>query len=493
MTLTLPHHEAKELECDDVFAHVFLRIRTKDMEIVPFLYNAMQRHYDIRRTPRDLILKARQLGFSTKIQGEEARATMFNTASSLTIADTMDNTRKLRMIYNRFYEKWPEQYLPLRPPRAQDSAVTVTYPHTDSESWIMTAGSKSAGKAATYSHIHFSELAFYPDATSVFGSTLQAATPEARVVIESTPNGAQGLFYDLCMRALDGDTAWRLHFYPWWWAKEYRTPLDVGEELRYTEDEVALIHYAADSGFHLTPEQIKWRRGKQEDLPHTFLQEYPEDPKTCFLLSGGSYFGDLSGKFTAEFLDHPLTGHVCDAGIDWGQAQDWTVVSIIDRHTRQQVAILRMRRLPWKVMRTRILDALYFWGVRNCMIEINSIGGVNFEVLQDEVAKRNEGREDFPGLQLIPFTTGRYTKPAMVQSLYQALHNGPLRLLSVEKGQPSEQQQREFQAFQATQNPQTMEWKYEAAAGEHDDCVIATGLSWLASIQPEIGEITVLE
>lgn len=482
MTQTLPHSETIELGKDDVFARVFLNIRSKKKKIIPFLYNASQRHIAPFLTGRDIILKARQLGFSTFIQGRIFRANLGETSAALTISDVDKNTQKLRDISNRFYNQWPENLILLRPTRDKDSAAQVTYPHVDSESVIVTAGAKTGGRGGTTNYLHGSEVAFWPDVQNIFNSALQSVTPDGEVYLESTANGAQGLFHELCMRALDGDGRWKLHFYPWWWAEEYQTPLDVGEELSYTENEIEVIATAAASGFHLSPEQIKWRREKQEDLPHTFRQEYPEDPYSCFLGSGTGFFGDVSHAFYTPDKHEPEDGHVYVGGIDWGQAEDWTVLSIGDVTTNRQVAVLRLRRLPWKVMRRKIVEVCHFWGVKKGLVEINSIGGVNFEILTS----------DPQGIEWLPFTTSAQSKPGLVQSLYRALHELGLKLIDFKQNQIAVQRA-EFAAFQATQSPHSMKWSYQAAKGQHDDCVIAAGLMALMMQRPTVGRIRSLE
>lgn len=470
MLTKLPKAAAAKLNTDPYFAHVFLRIKNKDMAIVPFVYNRAQKHYERRRTARDIILKSRQLGFSTKIQGQEAHATMFGTASALTIADTMDNTLKLRMIYNRFYEQWPEEYLPLRPPRAQDSAVVVTYPTTNSESWIMTAGSRSAGKASTYSHIHFSEMAFYGDATNVFATTMQAATPKAQVVIESTPNGAQGLFYELCMKALDGDKDWRLHFYPWWWGEEYQLPLEDGETLIYSEDELEAIDLAAQGGFQLAPEQINWRRAKQRELitPGAFFQQYPESIHGAFIHSGFSVFGDISGNLQAPSIDKPVEGHRYVAGADWGQANDFSAISIIDATDNTEVHIDHFNRMAWNDMQERMVLACLKWGVETFQPESNSIGSVNIAGLRDKFASRDYR------INLRPVETTNLKKRRWVTNLYQGLHNDGLQLLNRDYATA------ELRAFTQRQTAQGA-YVYEAASSAHDDTVIARMLAYDAA------------
>ena len=489
----------------DCFAASLLRLRNKDMELVPFVFNPVQRHLLARLTGRDLILKARQHGISSFVQALLFEANIKWTSASLTLSDTGENTSLIRSIAKRFWDLWP---LDWKPPRDQDSAITVHYPLTDSHSLAYTAGAKTAGRGGTVSHFHGSEMAQWKSPEETFAGALQTCTPTARIFLESTPYGAQGKFYQMCMEALDGRSDWKLHFYPWWWADEYYDPLEPGEEIVFTPEEEAVAVQAAEMGFRLSPGQIKWRRRKRRELPHTFLQEYPEDPVSCFLASGTGFFGDLSGCWYEDPPTEPAEGHIYVAGIDWGQAEDWTVCSIGDVTTRRQVAVIRMRKLPWRVMRERIVDACQYWGVKRVLAEINSIGGVNFEALQQQNTSNFQALKEAvvddqdrgeqlavmtqapPNIHWLPFVTTYQTKPGLVQSLYRGLHECGLKLIH----NPLDPTQKmEFGAFRATQSPHTMKWSYAAAQGHHDDYVIAVALMWLLMERPAVGRIRTLE
>ncbi len=259
------------IEQAEVFADLFLKILDKDKRIIPFHWNKAQRHFHANRTGRDLILKARQLGFSTYMQGEMFRRYVTSTRTAMTLAHDADTTAKLRIMADRFYEYC--KFGDIQPARKYANASLTTYPEFDSAVSIATAGNVETGRGGTYSDFHGSEVAFWKDAERIIAGALQGGHPDA--VLESTPNGAQGYFYELCMEALHGDGAWRLHFYPWWWDDAYRMPLEEGETLEYTDEEWALVNK-----WKLQPDQIKWRRAKQKELKGLFIQEYPEDPIT---------------------------------------------------------------------------------------------------------------------------------------------------------------------------------------------------------------------
>lgn len=304
------------------FARVFLRILDKDKKLKPFLWNKAQAHFHANRSGRDLILKARQLGFSTYTQGEMFRRTVTSTQTTITLAHDAETTQKLRRMADRFYEHC--KFGTIQPQRKYANATLATYPEFDSTATIATAGNVETGRGDTYTEMHGSEVAFWKDAERIVAGAMQGGSPI--VTLESTPNGAQGFFYEKCMEALSGGGVWKLHFYPWWWDENYRVTSD--EDITYTDEEKVLANkHGLDQG------QIRWRRLKVQELGRLFVQEYPEDVVSCFLTSGNSYFGDLSGVFTAPPNAEYIEGHEYIAGLDFGQT-DFTAMPVFDKTTK---------------------------------------------------------------------------------------------------------------------------------------------------------------
>lgn len=434
-----------------------LYILDKNERVIPFAPNAVQRDYLARRTSRNLILKARQQGISTIIQADHFVTAISETALIATLAHDDQTTQKLRRMAARFYDNLPAA---IRPPRGLDNATTTTYPLTQSEVTIVTAGSKNAGRGGTYGRVHGSEVAFWKDAESVMAGIMQGVPDRGVIDLESTPNGAQGWFYEKCMAALEGRGDWSLFFYEWWWADEYRIPLEDGESLDYTDIERQLI-----TTHGLTANQIKWRRKKVDELKHLFLQEYPEDPRSCFLRSGLGYMGDIELAFTAPVDAQPQAGHEYYAGLDFGQQNDFTVCSVIDKTTMRQVALLRVNQLAWADMRRQVRDLCKRWGVKVLKPETNSMGSTNIEALQ------NEFYADGVRTSIVPFTTTNATKTAGMATLRESLTDARgLRLL------PDAVQKHEMSGLQAKQTLLGV-WQIEAPANEHDDIPIANMLA----------------
>jgi hypothetical protein len=428
-----------------------------DKNVQPALYrpNAVQRELLDTLTGRDLVLKARQLGVSTAIQADMFIAAVTRTVLCATLSHDDESTQKLRRMADRF---WSELPLELRPRRGIANATTTTYPDTRSEVTIITAGSPNKGRGGTYTYVHGSEVAFWKDAQALMSGVLQGVPAHGRIVLESTPNGAQGWFYERCMEALDGDTRWKLHFFPWWHDEGYRIPGAQVERLTNEEEFLK-------SEYDLSDEQIAWRRQKQRELGPLFVQEYPEDPRSCFITSGAGFFGPLHDVFAASESTEPRPGMRYVAGLDWGQAQDYTALSIVEVETGQQVELLVINRLPYAEIRARVASACRRWRVQRLVVELNSIGQPNFEALRDELDA------DVPELE--GFTTTSSSKQQVLSALRLALEDGALKLL------PDPHQIRQMRAYTAQQT-RTGHWQYSAPAGEHDDIVIANALAWRA-------------
>lgn len=475
-----------------VFSSAFLKVLDKKKKLVPFRWNRMQAHFHKNRTGRDLLLKARQLGATTYIQGEMFRKTVTSTRTTMTMAHDDDLTKKIRLMADRFWENC--RFNDIQPARKYANDTMTTYPEFDSVATIATAGSVQKGRGDTYTDFHGSEVAFWKDAESIVSGAMQGGDPD--VTLESTPNGAQGYFYELCMEALSGNGVWKLHFYPWWWDDAYRIPLSAGEKIEYTEEEQGLV-----DAHGLTPEQIKWRRYKILELKDNFKQEYPEDPTTCFLTSGKSYFGDLTGVFTAPLEVEYIEGHEYFAGMDFGQTNDFTAVPVLDRTTKTQVDLLHINKLPWKEIRKRTKAMLLGkWSSIRCSnghykvgvldesgkvykecpacksksitirkprlgAEKNNVGSVNIELLMDD------------GIEVYAFETNNESKAFIMSGLYEGLHTNGWKL------QDRQVQRHELTIFVSVQLPSGV-WKLAADGEGHDDTVIGLGIGHYTATTP---------
>lgn len=434
----------------EYFARIFLKIMDKENNTIPFVWNKAQRDFQHNRTGRDIILKARQLGFSTMIQGEIFRRAVIKTSTTLSLAHDNDATQKLRTMADRFYNHF--SFGNIKPERHYANASMTSYPEFDSNVYISTAGNKQSGRGGTYTDFHGSEVAFWNDAESIVIGAMQGGSPD--VVLESTPNGAQGYFYEKCMEALRGNSLWKLHFYQWWWDNSYRL---AGDPITLEADELQLRQK-----YNLDDSQIRWRRSKRAELGRFFFQEYPEDVLTCFLTSGNGFFGNMENVFVPDSDVKYDPSHAYVAGLDFGQ-KDFTSLSVFDKTTKKQVDLLHVNNLDWSEIRRRIKGVYDKWNLESILAESNSIGSVNIEELEKI------------GVKCKMFSTTTETKQAIISNMNEAIHNGGWKLLDIPV------QRHEMNTFIASQLPSGA-WKYHAQGNGHDDTVISNALALWSAI-----------
>lgn len=439
------------------FAAKYLKIQDKEGRIIPLILNRAQRHFVQHMTGRDLILKARQHGFTTVIRAYCYKRSIEQSLRSISMAHDDDTTQKLRRMETLFYEYMPRVSGILR---TQDNAAVTSYSNK-SEVTLKTAGSKQGGRGGTYNIFHGSEIALWTNAAHIIAGAMQGVPKDGTVIFESTPNGAQGLFYEEVQKARAGNSEYAFHFYPWWWSDDYQIALEPGESLQYTPIEQKLVD---EQG--VTPEQIKWRRKKLNEpgMADTFAQEYPEDPDTCFLTSGDSAFPNVHLVMQAPPQTKPLNGHEYVAAGDWGQDNDYSTLSIFDKTTREEVYLNRWRREPYKQIRAHWVEACMYWNVHIITPERNSMSS-NVEALVDDFSDQNYE------IVVIPLVMSNPVKHELVSLFKAGYQEQGMRLLDVDYAK------QELNIFVKKQTP-TMLWTYAAEGSGHDDTVIARLLAW---------------
>lgn len=439
----------------ELFSKYFLKVTNKDGDLVPLIWNPIQRDFHYKRTGRDIVLKARQHGVSTYTQGEIFRRLVTKRTRALTLTHDDKTTQILRETADRFYKYFPEFKEASKPRRKFANASLSSYPETDSSHYIGTAGNTDVGRGGSYTDIHLSEVAFFPDAEKIVAGAMQGGNPN--IVLESTANGAQGYFYELCMDALAGRNNYKLHFYPWFSNPEYQIISD--EEIALTPEEKETV-----KKYNLTDSQIKWRRFKQTELKRLFLQEYPESPEDAFLFSGKGFFSDIPlGYFNAPSNQLPKVGHRYTAGLDFGQSNDFTCMIVVDRTTREMVDYLHVNKMSWNLQRQEIIRLSKKWNLAGLRAESNSIGSVNIEELQAE------------GLTVEKFNTSNQSKAQIFQRLHEELETG-LQLLDwgILKS--------EMNSLTSKQTPTGL-WTISAEGNAHDDTCMALALAITAKME----------
>lgn len=202
-----------------------------------------------------------------------------------------------------------------------------------------------------------------------------------------------------------------------------------------------------------------------ETLPEeTFRQELLAE----FIEEDGAVFRNITANLTAppdaDPADH--IGHTFACGIDWGQRNDYTAISIVCVDCACEVVLDRFNKIDWHFQRGRLRSAHDLWQVQVALAESNSIGGPNIEALQLE------------GMNVYPFETTASSKPPLIKSLALALERCEMRWLDVPAATA------ELHAYESKASATTGRLSYSAPSGMHDDTVIARALALECAINP---------
>lgn len=237
-----------------------------------------------------------------------------------------------------------------------------------------------------------------------------------------------------------------------WFFEVYQRGLDLDQE-RWRS-----WHFTTYDNPHLAPAAVAELTGDMDEL------SYRQEIMAEFLENDAAIFRNLDEALSAmSTTPHEHRGHRTVAGLDWGQMQDYTSISVFCVDCMREVLLDRWRRLRWQDQRERVKTIYAQWGIRPVLAEINSIGKPNVEALEDE------------GLAVEYFETTQISKAQVVQSLALAFERLEGRWLRDPVGKA------ELQSFEGRVS-QNGRISYGAAEGSHDDTVIARALGWKAAL-----------
>ena len=262
------------------------------------------KHY---RPVRYIVLKARQIGFSTLIAAIIFTLTIYSPyRESLIISDKDDHTKRIFEMYQRFYDHLPEELRPTQAVGRKGNMLSTTNESTVSVETV----SEDLARGSTLLAAHASEFAMWKKQKEAMASLNSAVhlSPNTLLFIESTAQG-MNYFRDLFMPAYAGTSkALKGWFEPWYRNARYQLPYS-GEELqRFGDygDEVKLLEEYAHDG--MTKEGLMWRRAQIDAMGmDMFHQEYPTYPDEAFLTTGYSIFNAMKVQKRLEEVRRDVT------------------------------------------------------------------------------------------------------------------------------------------------------------------------------------------
>lgn len=339
-------------------AEGFLRVRDREGMERPLRANAAQRAFERGCGRQNIVLKARQMGMTTWVAGRFFLKTVTAPGVlTVQVAQTREAAEGIFRVVQRFWECLPDDMRegPLR--RSKANAGQMCFPELDSEFRVVSAGDENAGRGMTVQYLHCSEVSRWPgDAGATLAGLRAALAPGGELVMESTPNGAYGCFYEEWGRA---DSTWGnasgvvRHFFPWWMEEAYVGP-PVAGELREDEQRLVVAH-------GLTAEQIGFRRGLEASYRGLRSQEFAEDAESCFKATGECCFEveSVEGRLAAvgepvavrrggalQIWLPPIAGKEYVVAVDTaggGADGDFAAVQVIEMGSGMQCAELQQR------------------------------------------------------------------------------------------------------------------------------------------------------
>lgn len=283
----------------------FYSVQDESGESVPFRLRPPQERFLSNEHGFDLILKARQLGFTTVIQLDYLDDCLFipNTAAGVVAHNREDAEAFFHNKIRFAYDSLPEEFKALVP-ATQDSTRSMRFGNGSS---IRVGTSLRSG---TFQRLHVSEYgklcAKFPDkAKEVKSGALNTVHIGQKIRIESTAEGHSGHFYELCKAAQDRALSqteltsldFKFHFFPWFEDEKYRLANDVGE----TTADQEYFDKLSSLDIVLTRQQRAWYVKKSEQQDEDMKREFPSTPDEAFEASvEGAYFSKQMAKARQE-------------------------------------------------------------------------------------------------------------------------------------------------------------------------------------------------
>lgn len=466
----------------DLLIEGLLKVRSKTRGLIALRPNRAQLEFSRNHTKRNIVLKARQLGVTTYVAARFFIQTVTQPGTmTVQVAHDQESVEEIFKIVHRFWENLPKGMQEGALVTSRANIRQIVFPRLDSEYRVATAADANAGRGMTIHNLHCSEVSRWPGDVEETLASLRSAVPEdGEIVLESTAKGASGIFYEEWQRA--EETGYARHFFPWWYGAEYCLLKKATAESPSLEEQ----HLTERVG--LTEAQIAWRRAKWAQLRGLAAQEYAEDPMTCFRASGECVFDLKAIERALQACGEPLEtrdnqrlliwlppqiGKHYYLGVDpagGGTEGDYSCAVVIERSTGLQCAELH-GHFPPRELAFKLIELANSYNQALLVVERNNHGHAVLAHLRMEGCLNifQEGEND-------GWLTSAVSRPAMIENLAAVLaaehtiFRSP-RLLN------------ECRTF--IRHP---DGSSSAAAGSHDDCVMAMAIA-LAARQKLAGQV----
>jgi len=496
------------------------KIVNKDGQVITYKRNRAQEDFKINKHNRNIILKSRQLGFTTDETIDTTDDVLwipnfyalFISEDDTLARDTFD--KKIRFAWDNYVEKYKKLY---KVDLNSANQLKLDFGGGSYSSIIV----RSSGRGGTFHRIHISELARickkYPlKAKEIQEGVFPALTPGGYICIESTAEGEKGLFYDMFWDAWERrnnnltPNDYKAHFYNWQWddfgmekIKPYIIPVEEMENVAFFRE--AQIKHG------LTLLEINyyynaWKTvGKKIDV---LKKQYPITPEEAFESSGNKQFDRQAladiickeplykiGNWT--IYEEYKEGHIYIAGADVaeGVGQDSSTCQVIDCTPAipRQVATYKSNEVAPDTFGYELKNGLQRYGFPILGVERNNHGHATLAILkqiyplemlymESRSSKKSKSEED---VKKFGFHTNGASKPRIIFDLAKSLEDSILKIVDA----PTKT---ELRSYDKEENYKTT---FDPEETQHYDLVMALAICWQMrkEVDLQIGRETIQE
>ncbi len=329
-------------ELADAMSYKWFRLNTlyfikdKNGKKTQFQPNQEQESFYLNQHCRDIILKARQLGFTTfKMISDLDDCLFIEDFGAGCICHNLEDAKdifrnKIKYAYQNINQEFIDVLAAL--------GFTLPLPVNDKDNgYVFNNGSSIkvsvSYRGGTLQSLHVSEFGKickkFPDkAKEIVTGAFEAVAAGNVITIESTAEGREGYFFEYCkdaekmqqLKKVLSVLDFKFHFFPWYTREEYSIVGDINPALTKYFDELENKY-----GVALTDNQKAWYSAKWKVLGDDMKREYPSTPKEAFEVSvQGAYYAQQfakiykDGRIVNGLAKYDNQGDVhtaCDIGI----------------------------------------------------------------------------------------------------------------------------------------------------------------------------------
>lgn len=452
--ISLTKEDKKRLKDKNWRLEHLYKIRTKDAQVVRFKMNRAQKHYHEHKHTRNIILKSRQLGFTTYETIDSEDDVLFTkNFDALFIAHQKEDAeeifdKKVKVAWENLKKEIASMY---KVETNRTNQITFDFKDNTKSSFMV----KVSGRSGTYMRLHVTEFAKVckkepKKAKEIISGAIPAVPLNGRVDIESTAEGEIGYFAEMFWEAWERKreplvTEFKAHFYNWTWDDQEIAKID--RVIPFSEmdqggkfEEYAKKHKLTD--IQITYYYLKWLSlGKDWNLLH---QEYPTTPEEAFVSSGNKLFsiekleeqipeeGMVIGDWTYYRRYNPRHTYGVGADPAEGIGGDNATIVVVDFTTGEVAAVFASKfttpdQLAYEIEKIgREYGNALVCPERNnhgytTLTVLNGIyNNIYEEILYDKVKDKKTKK--------LGFTTSSISKPRILYALNSAINEDLIKI-----------------------------------------------------------------